>query len=460
MAKLKNLSITSRGLRYKLRIAFYLMYILPLLIYIYVVSNYILPYVGLKLDITVSFLSIIIALLGFWVVKEVFDRVLSVSTEAKLIVGGDISRSLDMEHADEVGDLSRALNHLTTRIRQDMDELKNYSEKTSEINLEIQKHVSILSNLLQISYLISQGARLEEILRLVTEKSQLLSDSEVAYLFLREENAEIFRMKEVDGINSEALRKIEIRPEEELFSGLIKARKPLILDQENSLPQNLSASFYERFKLKNTLALPVCLKGRITAILGIGNNYDPFLYKEDDIKLLDIFAKQLAIALENDILVHRLEKLEIKDTLTGLYNEAFIRNRLEEEIKRAITYQRPCAFIILGIDNFQMFRKNFGSLESETNLKKVAYLIRDSVTEIDRVARIQDSEFAIVLPEKSKRQAQSIAGEIKKKIESVFSQEKDFNKRFTVTAGVSENPLDGVAAAELIVKAKEALGSH
>jgi diguanylate cyclase (GGDEF)-like protein len=416
--------------------------------------------VGFKLDITVSFLSIIIALLGFWVVKEVFDRVLSASTEAKLIASGDISRSLDIESRDEIGDLSRALNQLTVRIRQDMDELKSYSEKTSEINLEIQKHVSILSNLLQISYLISQETRLEEILKLVTEKSQLLSDSEVAYLFLREENTELFRIQEVDGINSEALLKIEIKPEEELFHALIKAHKPLILDQENSLPQNLSASFHERFKLKNTLALPVCLKGRVMAILGIGNNRGTFAYKNDDIKLLDIFAKQLAIALENDILARRLEKLEIKDTLTGLYNEVFIRNRLEEEIKRAIIHQRPCAFIILSIDNFQMFRKNFGSLESETNLKKVASLVRDSVTEIDRVARIQDSEFAIVLPEKSKRQAQSIAEEIKRKIESAFSQEGDFNKRLTVTAGVSENPLDGVAAAELIARAKEALGSR
>lgn len=174
-------------------------------------------------------------------------------------------------------------------------------------------------------------------------------------------------------------------------------------------------------------------------------------------KLLDIFAKQVAIALENDILVRRIEKLEIKDPLTGLYNEAFIRSRLEEEIKRAIIYQRPCAFVILNIDNFEFFRKNFGSLESETNLKKVASLIRDAVTEIDRVARIQDSEFAIVLPEKSKRQAQKVAEEIKEKIEATFSRESDINKRLAVTAGVSENPLDGVRADELISKAKEAL---
>jgi diguanylate cyclase (GGDEF)-like protein len=457
MRKYKNLSLSNRGIKYKLKIAFYLVYILPLLIYVYVVSNYILPYVGLKLNITLPFLSIIIALLGFWVIKEVSDHVLSVSSEAKLIADGDIDRRLDIERSDEIGDLNRALNQLTARIRNDMNELKSYREKTSEINLEIQRHVSTLSNLLQISYLISQDTRLEEILKLVTEKSRLLSESDLAYLFLREETTDVFHLKEADGINAQDISNIEIKPEDEIFHALVKAHKPLILDQDNPLQASLAAYFLEKFKLKNTLVLAIYLKGRISAILGIGNNRDTFSYKNDDMKFLDIFAKQVAIALENDILVRRLEKLEIKDPLTGLYNDTFIRGRLDEEIKRAIIHQRPCAFVILSINNFQDFRKNFGSLESETNLKKVAFLIRDAVTEIDRVARIQDAEFAIVLPEKSKRQAQRVAEEIKKKIESTFSQEPDINKRLAVTAGVSENPLDGVRAEELISKAKEAL---
>jgi len=90
-------------------------------------------------------------------------------------------------------------------------------------------------------------------------------------------------------------------------------------------------------------------------------------------------------------------------------------------------------------------------------LKKVAGLIRDSVTEIDRVGRIGDNEFAIVLPEKNKRQAQVIAESIRKKIEFIFSEEEDSEKRLTASGGVSENPLDGIAADELMAKAKEAV---
>ncbi len=110
MVKYKNLSLTSRGLKCKLNIAFYLMSVLPLLVCIYLVSNYILPQMGLRLDITVSILiSVFIALAGFYVIKEVFDRIASVSAEAKLIVAGDISRKVEIGYRDEIGELGEAL---------------------------------------------------------------------------------------------------------------------------------------------------------------------------------------------------------------------------------------------------------------------------------------------------------------------------------------------------------------
>lgn len=452
----KNKSIASYSLKRKLKISFALMSILPLLVCAYLVSNYILPQVGLKVDIVASILiSIFIAVIGFFVIKEVFDRIVSVSTDAKLIAAGDIGRKLEVGYEDEVGDLGDALNQLTQRIRSNMDELKNYGEKTTEINLEIQKRVLVLSSLLQVSSLISQGAKLEDILQLTTEKSRFLANSDVAYLLFREERQETFCMKAADGVNSSYLLKITVEPKEDLFNKVINTNKPLILDKQNVLPENLTIAFYEKFRLKNTLALPVYLRGRVMAILGIGNTRESFLYRKDDIELLDIFSKQIAIAVENDILMHRIEKLEIKDALTGLYNDAFIRNRLGEEIKRAITYQRPCAFILMNIDNFKRYHENFGSLQAEGTLKRIAALIRDSVTEIDRVGRIGDDEFAVILPEKNKRKAQEIAEEIRKKIEFVFSEEPVANKKITVSVGVSENPLDGIDAETLVTAAKE-----
>ncbi|MCM8780384.1 MAG: GAF domain-containing protein, partial [Candidatus Omnitrophica bacterium] len=336
------LPFISKGLNYKLKVAFYLMANAPLVVCIYIILRYIYPQSGAELDIRIPIvilIMIVISNIGFFILKRIFDHIVFISKKAELIASGDTSYHIDLKRDDELGDLGNALNQLTGRIRMNMEELKNYSQRTAELNLEIQKRIYVFSSLLQISSLISQGANLDNILKLITEKARLLTDSDVAYMLFQSDISETFQMRAVDGVGAQDLLRIKLEPDENFYK-VIGTYKQLILDQENILSEDIKKYFKETFKLKNALALPIFLKGKIKAILGVGNNRDEFLYKKDDIELLDIFAKQTAIAIENDMLTHRIEKLEIKDTLTGLYNETFIYNRLQEEIRRAIIYQR------------------------------------------------------------------------------------------------------------------------
>jgi diguanylate cyclase (GGDEF)-like protein len=452
------LSLSSRGLKHKLMISAALMSVLPLLVSAYLVSSHILPRVGLKIDILASLLiSVFIAAIGFFVTKEVFDRVLSVTSEAKMIAEGDVTRKMNVCDDDEVGDLGNALNKLTQRIRSNMDELKVYGERTTEINLGIQKRVVVLSSLLQISSQIAQAEKLDDVLKIAVEKARFLANSDLAYLFFREDKQESFSMRVSEGANSDYLMDIKIGPGEDAFYDIVNANKVLILDKQGLLPENLSLFIREKLKLKNTLALPIYLRKRVVAVLGIGNMRPDFSYTKEDVELMDIFAKQIAIAVENDILALNVKKLEVKDALTGLYNEAFMRGRLQEEIKRAIAYQRPCAFIIVDVDYFKKYSQAFGSLQTESVIKRIAALIKDSTREIDRVGRIGDDEFAVILPEKNKRQAQELAEEIRKKVEFSYGEDADPAKKITISAGVSENPVDGISSDELVARAREFL---
>lgn len=453
-----NISLASRGIRYKLNIAYALMSVLPILISIYLVSAYILPKIGLRLDIFATLaVSVFIAVIGFFIIKEILDRVLTVSSDAKIIAAGDLSYVVPIKKGDEVGELGEALNQITQRIRNNMAELNAYSERTNKINFEIQKRVLVLSGLLQISSLISQGAKIEDALKLATEKSRFIANSDLAYLLFREEGKDFFYMRAAEGINAQPLFKLKVTAEDVIFAKLIKTNKPLIIDKDNLAASNVISALSETFKLKSTLALPVYFSGKVVGIIGIGSDQEKFVYSKDDAELLDIFSKQVAIAIENDVLMQRIEKLEIKDTLTGLYNEGYIHNRLQEEIRRAIIYKRPCAFIMLDIDNFRDFHHNFGSLQAEAVLKRVANFIKGEVSDIEPVGRTGDSEFSIVLPEKNKRQTQKIAEDIRCKIEASFSKETDINRRLTLSSGISENPIDGIRYEELVRKAKEEL---
>ncbi|MEI6863360.1 MAG: GGDEF domain-containing protein, partial [Candidatus Omnitrophota bacterium] len=146
----------------------------------------------------------------------------------------------------------------------------------------------------------------------------------------------------------------------------------------------------------------------------------------------------------------------IKDDLTDLYNKTFIMNRLEEEIRRAIFYQRPCSFIAFNIDNFRKFRDTYGELAAEEALKRVAKIIRDNLTPVGKAARIGGDDFAMLLPEKNKKEAVYIAEELRKKIETA-NLLRQGTASLTVCCGVGENPIDGSTAEEIYKKAVAAV---
>ncbi|MDD3983829.1 MAG: diguanylate cyclase [Candidatus Omnitrophica bacterium] len=453
--KKRDLSLLSRGLKYRLKISFYLIFLLPFLISVYLLSNYVFPRAGLPGELFLSLsISMIIAIIGFFLIKEVFDRVLTIALEARLIAAGDISRKVEIERSDEVGDLGEALNQLTQRIRSNMDELKSYGRKTTQINMEIQKRVLALSSLLQISSLVSEGAELKDILDMAVDKAGLLAESEAAYLFLKDKESDSFLIKFAVGHGGDNLLGMKINASDAVFGSLLTRGDIFVADADH---KKAADSFSQRFRFRNTLAVAVPLRNEITAVLGIVNSKEDFTYEDDDAELLDIFGRQISIAIENDFLLHKAEKLEIRDALTGLFNENYINGRLDEEIKRAILCQRPCSFAVFDIDDFARFRREFGAISAEISLKKVAGVIHDVISEIDRSGRTADNEFSVIMPEKNKRQSKEIADVIRGKVEEMFSAEPEPGRRLTISAGVSENPLDGITGRELIERARSSV---
>lgn len=455
----KGFSLVNRGVRYKLRIAFSLMSIIPLLVCIYLFFVYFpyvvkIPFSNLQIYLSV-FVSIIIAFIGFFVAKQIVDPIIEISSEARSIAKGEYDREIQVTREDEIGDLSASLNQLTRRIRDNMEELRDYGERTKQINSEINKRVVVLSGLLQVSNLITQGAKISEIFDVSLSKLVQLKDSLWAALVTKEEGVP-FKIGAQYGISDE--QKIFLLSDEakKIFDMVIFNKGGLIIDKANNQADPLAIK--QILNTNNIILSPIFRHAKIVGFLGLGNSDSgaDSQYNKDDLELVGIFAKQIAIAIENDYLVNRLQTLEIKDTLTGLYNKTFIINRLDEEIKRSIIYQRPCAFMLISIAKFNEFLNSFGELAGETALKKISKAIDESCSEIDRVARYGDADFAIVLPERNKKQSTEFAQDLIKKIQESFSQTEGKEKLASYVA-VSENPIDGSSAKDLIKKAEEEL---
>jgi diguanylate cyclase (GGDEF)-like protein len=460
----QRLSMSSRGLRPKFYVAVSLMSIIPILICLnFIFPNSWLTSMNLRLNLVLVVVAsaVVLAIAGYRTIREMIEPVIRISYEARQIADGDLEREIKLKREDEIGELGASLNKLTRRIRENMDELKNYGEKTKEINTEINKRVMVLSSMLQISNFITQSAALNEILEVGVSKSMQIAESSLGFLMLRDEHSENFILKTAHGphsseLTSRGLSSIAIRPEEGLLGKMISTNKTFILDASEALPRG-AEELQNLLGLVNMMIVPIYGKDNVVGILGIGNNRKGFKYPHGDEELLAVFAKQIAIAIESESLTRDVARLQIRDGLTGLFNASFIRNRLDEEIKRAIRFQRPCAFILLEVNNLKEYLDAAGTIASETALKRIAIMLLDSISDIDKAARFKDDQFALILPEKNKRQCLERAEEIRKKIEFLFSEEREGVNRLSVTGAVTENPIDGVTANELTGKAEELL---
>jgi len=459
---IRKLSLVPRGMRYKLMVAFCLMSLIPLWVIAYLFVNYLFPALDNIAYESMSILfTILIAFLGLVLARKLIEPVIDMALEAKIIAKGDFSHQIKVAGGDdEIGELGSAINQMIKHIRENLEELSSYGERTKEINFDIHKKVIALSNLLQVGDAITASKlNLKDILGLVSEKiAQTYESGYTILLMWQDDNEEAMRIVSSYNMPKESLKDLRIKKDESFLGRLILERRVCFIDSKNKQPADIKI-VAEEYGLKNLVILPIMSHARLEGFLIVGNQLDRFVYKEDDIELYKIFARQVAIAVENDHLLRKTKELSITDDLTGLYNKKYITSRLDEEIKRAILFQRPCSFMVIGVDDFNKLQESYGGISVEKAVTRIAQLLKDNVTEVGKAARLELDMFALLLPEVNKRGAVRLAEDIRKKVEDGFAGKggPDDIGKLTVSIGVSENPIDGTTPDELLVKAKKAV---
>lgn len=455
----RGLALAPTGIRTKVLWAFVLMSVVPLTMLLLVAAWFAFPAVRdfYQLErwfpvivtpgqsvwwlISLLGLTVVISLLGsLYLATKIVEPVIRISQTAQRLAEGKVGQELPVEQGDELGELTSALNQVTSRIRTNMTELKELGERTTEINLEIHRRVVTLSGLLQIGELISRGGELDMILDLIVEKLAMLDTHSFSFLCLQPIDDCPMTLRRAYGIDGGQLKSLAFD----------SAR--ILIDAKNP-PTPLMAVMWESLSRPNLLLQPVLVRGRLLGVLGVGNRHHEYSWSSEFIDLLAVFGKQTSIAIENELLLRKAKALSIHDELTGAYNEPYVRQRLAEELRRAAVYQRPCALAMFSVLGLAGYRQRHGEPEAERALKRVARLVQDSVTEIDRVGRFNGNELVVILPERNKRQALGIAEEIRQRAVPLFSGAEDPRDRLCLVSGIAENPLDGVTAEALIAAA-------
>jgi diguanylate cyclase (GGDEF)-like protein len=151
--------------------------------------------------------------------------------------------------------------------------------------------------------------------------------------------------------------------------------------------------------------------------------------------------------------------LDITDPLTGLYNNEFLNENIEDEVKDSIKMNRSLSLLMIDIDKFDDVYKSLGKSISDYILSDISEIIRKTVKEADIPARCGDARFGIILPNTRITDAWEV-GERLVKIVSDMRFVIEGKKDVFVTMSLGATELRGSDMAEdLVSRTLDALGS-
>ncbi|HOG17775.1 MAG TPA: GGDEF domain-containing protein [Syntrophales bacterium] len=108
----------------------------------------------------------------------------------------------------------------------------------------------------------------------------------------------------------------------------------------------------------------------------------------------------------------KLSSLAVIDGLTGLYNRRKLDMALVEECNRAERYNHALSFIMIDINDFKLYNDTHGHQNGDKILQNLGELLRKSTRKTDMPFRYGGDEFAILLPETGKVQAEEVSGKL------------------------------------------------
>ena len=224
--------------------------------------------------------------------------------------------------------------------------------------------------------------------------------------------------------------------------------------------QNLRAA-----RIRSLLVIPIVLFDRNVGSLFLRAMRTSGSFTLREISFFEIVAEAASNALERAELFEsiqlaneRLEVLATTDGLTGLFNHRRFRERLSEEVERALRYDTPLACMIFDVDDFKQVNDQYGHLMGDRVLCEIGERTARTVRRSDIVARYGGEEFVVIMPQTTREGAVAQAERLRAEIANAPFGLAEAS--FTVTVSVGVATLDRTTELDseaLILKADRAL---
>jgi diguanylate cyclase (GGDEF)-like protein len=207
------------------------------------------------------------------------------------------------------------------------------------------------------------------------------------------------------------------------------------------------------------VTVPLKAKNKTLGAILVDNISSGSPITKDSVRILNMFADQMALAIENSRLFEETVRLSRTDWLTGLWNTRYFNETLKEMIKKAGDEASSLSILMIDIDNFKLYNDTIGHQEGDKAIKKVSSILDRFSRKSDFVCRYGGEEFCIIMTNTSKQNARIIAERFRSEIYNSFKFDDSIpaNLKLTISLGVASYPVDSKESDDLVERADLAL---
>lgn len=333
--------------------------------------------------------------------------------------------------------------------------------KYREMNIGL----NMTSLLYKITTLVETKKNLYDIFKEILSSMKKIIDYSSAAIYLLNDKNELEETPEYrEGERNELLENVEFKLGKGIKALVAQNKDTVIIRDLKQRVDGLKEIFKEEnSSISSFASVPMLADNKIIGVINLTHK-EVNKFKEEDKKILKLFANQAASTIQKIKKDKKIEELlakvtndSITDPLTKLYNRRYMMKRMEEELARAKRERTSLSIMGLDIDFFKKVNDNYGHQSGDRVLEAISALVKETLRVIDVPCRYGGEEFFVILPNTKIDGALIIAERIRRAIEAMVIDTKTGQLRVTTSIGLSTFPNNATEVESLIKCADEAL---
>lgn len=236
--------------------------------------------------------------------------------------------------------------------------------------------------------------------------------------------------------------------------GEVVVRDSLIDLWEGVFDHDRAKAAEHQLGIKKVALVPMLVEGEPYGIV-------VFAFDKHDIdaEMVELLVGHYTLAVRDLAAQENSARFNDIDPVTWVYSKRYMTEAIEAELVRCGRYAKPLSLVVVDLDDFTQFNADYGQTMGDRLLRSAAVSLAEAVSPPEIVARLNNDEFAILLPETNRAGAVSVTTRLLASLSqvSVFGKSGE-SEPCKASVAIVCFPEDGASAKDLLDNAMADLG--